>query len=34
MENIKDRYAIVGVGENRRSRKSGTTPIHMALDAA
>lgn len=34
MGKITDRYAIVGVGESERSRKSGTTPLHMALDAA
>ncbi|ARJ37562.1 thiolase [Sporosarcina ureae] len=34
MGTIKDRYAIVGVGESERSRKSGTTPLHLALDAA
>ncbi|MBD1224359.1 thiolase C-terminal domain-containing protein [Virgibacillus halodenitrificans] len=34
MGKIKDRYAIVGVGESERSRNSGTTPLHMALDAA
>lgn len=34
MGNIKDRYAIIGVGESKRSRKSGTTPLHLALDAA
>lgn len=34
MGKIADRYAIVGVGESERSRKSGTTPLHMALDAA
>lgn len=26
--------AIVGVGESERSRNSGTTPLHLALDAA
>lgn len=34
MGKITDRYAIVGVGESERSRKSGKTPLHMALDAA
>lgn len=34
MGNIKDRYAIVGVGESERSKNSGTTPLHLALDAA
>jgi len=34
MGKIADRYAIVGVGESERSRKSGTTPLHLALDAA
>lgn len=34
MGNINDRYAIVGVGESFRSRKSGTTPLHLALQAA
>lgn len=34
MGKITDRYAIVGVGESERSRNSGTTPLHMALDAA
>lgn len=34
MGKITDRYAIVGVGESERSRKSGTTPLHMALDAS
>ncbi|MGP9043099.1 thiolase C-terminal domain-containing protein [Cytobacillus kochii] len=34
MENIKNKYAIVGVGESERSKKSGTTPLHLALDAA
>jgi len=34
MGKMTDRYAIVGVGESERSRKSGTTPLHMALDAA
>ncbi|QHS23427.1 thiolase [Virgibacillus sp. MSP4-1] len=34
MGKIKDRYAIVGVGESERSKKSETTPLHMALDAA
>ncbi|WP_458352288.1 thiolase C-terminal domain-containing protein [Peribacillus frigoritolerans] len=34
MESIKNRYAIVGVGESERSKNSGTTPLHLALDAA
>ena len=34
MGDISNRYAIVGVGESERSRKSGTTPLHMALVAA
>lgn len=34
MADIKDRYAIVGVGESARSKSSGTTPLHLALDAA
>src|SRR5690625_7359793 len=34
MGNINDRYAIVGVGESKRSRNSGTTPLHLALDAS
>jgi 3-oxoacyl-[acyl-carrier-protein] synthase III len=34
MADIKDRYAIVGVGESERSKKSGTTPLHLALNAA
>ncbi len=34
MATIKDRYAIVGVGESERSKNSGTTPLHLALDAA
>lgn len=34
MGRITDRYAIVGVGESERSRRSGTTPLHLALDAA
>lgn len=34
MGNINNRYAIVGVGESARSRKSGTTPLHLALDAS
>lgn len=34
MTTIKDRYAIVGVGESERSKSSGTTPLHLALDAA
>src|SRR5699024_10943040 len=31
---MKNRYATVGVGESERSRNSGTTPLHLALDAA
>lgn len=34
MGKITDKYAIVGVGESARSKNSGTTPLHMALDAA
>lgn len=34
MSTITDRYAIVGVGESERSRKSGKTPLRLALDAA
>lgn len=34
MSKITDRYAIVGVGESERSKNSGTTPLHLALDAA
>ena len=34
MAEMKNRYAIVGVGESERSRNSGTTPLHLALDAA
>lgn len=34
MINIRDKYAIVGVGESKRSKNSGTTPLHLALDAA
>ncbi|CDQ40465.1 thiolase C-terminal domain-containing protein [Virgibacillus salexigens] len=34
MSRITDRYAIVGVGESERSRNSGTTPLHLALDAS
>ena len=34
MANISNRYAIVGVGESERSRNSGTTPLHLGLDAA
>lgn len=34
MGTINNNYAIVGVGESKRSRKSGTTPLHLALDAA
>lgn len=34
MGKITDRYAIVGVGESERSRNSGTTPLHMALNAS
>ncbi|KZN99576.1 thiolase [Bacillus badius] len=31
---VKNRYAIVGVGESERSKNSGTTPLHLALNAA
>lgn len=31
---IRDKYAIVGVGESERSKNSGVTPLHLALDAA
>lgn len=34
MNNIRNKYAIVGVGESKRSKNSGVTPLHMALDAA
>lgn len=34
MGTITDHCAIVGVGESERSRNSGTTPLHLALDAA
>ncbi|RKQ29990.1 thiolase C-terminal domain-containing protein [Oceanobacillus halophilus] len=34
MSKITDRYAIVGVGESERSKNSGVTPLHLALDAA
>lgn len=34
MVSIRNKYAIVGVGESERSRNSGTTPLHMALVAA
>ncbi|MEH7275598.1 thiolase C-terminal domain-containing protein [Neobacillus vireti] len=34
MGNIRNRYAIVGVGESERSRNSGKTPLQMALVAA
>lgn len=34
MANIASKYAIVGVGESERSKNSGTTPLHLALDAA
>lgn len=34
MATYSNQCAIVGVGENQRSRKSGTTPLHMALTAA
>ncbi|MFD2870211.1 thiolase [Kurthia populi] len=34
MNQIRDKYAIVGVGESKRSKNSGTTPLHLALDAA
>src|SRR5699024_8403069 len=29
-----DRYAVTGVGESNRSRNSGKTPLHLALDEA
>ncbi|WP_042459438.1 thiolase C-terminal domain-containing protein [Neobacillus dielmonensis] len=34
MGNISNRYAIVGVGESERSKNSGRSPLHLALDAA
>src|SRR5690625_777577 len=34
MAKKSNRYAITGVGESKRSRNSGTTPLHLALDAA
>jgi len=34
METIKNRYAIVGVGESQRSKNPGTPLLHLALDAA
>lgn len=34
MGNISNRFAIVGVGESIRSKNSGRTPLHLALDAA
>ncbi|MEK3937172.1 thiolase [Sporosarcina sp. FSL W7-1349] len=34
MDKISNKYAVVGVGEYERSRKSGTTPLQMALVAA
>lgn len=34
MKAIRNKYAIVGVGENERSKNSGVTPLHMALVAA
>src|SRR5699024_3243839 len=34
MGTITDHCAIVGIGESERSRKSGTTPLRLALDAS
>ena len=34
MWELSEKYAIVGVGESNRSKKSGTTPLHLALEAA
>ncbi|WP_010304317.1 thiolase C-terminal domain-containing protein [Kurthia senegalensis] len=34
MNAIRDKYAIVGVGESKRSKNSGTTPLHLALQAS
>ncbi|OCS85640.1 thiolase C-terminal domain-containing protein [Caryophanon tenue] len=34
MSTIRNKYAIVGVGESKRSKNSGVTPLHLALDAA
>ncbi|RSK32623.1 thiolase C-terminal domain-containing protein [Bhargavaea beijingensis] len=34
MTTYANQCAIVGVGESERSRNSGTTPLHLALDAA
>lgn len=34
MNEMRSKYAIVGVGESERSKNSGTTPLHLALDAA
>lgn len=34
MGNISNRFCVVGVGESERSKNSGRTPLHLALDAA
>lgn len=34
MNPVRNKYAIVGVGESERSRNSGTTPLRLAIDAA
>lgn len=34
MESMRKKYAIVGVGESERSKNSGVTPLHLALEAA
>lgn len=34
MHQIRSKYVIAGVGENERSKKSGKTPLQMALEAA
>lgn len=34
MEKIREKYAIVGVGESNRSKNSGVTPLELALEAA
>lgn len=34
MNRVRNKYAIVGVGESERSKNSGVTPLHLALDAA
>ena len=34
MEHLRNKYAIVGVGESERSKNSGTTPLHLGLAAA